>query len=394
MRVLYLTNGFPFPLTSGYLRHYHFIKELAQAHDITLLAMARPSFREEHRAALAPYASQIEVFIAESRGQALGKKALHAVNALRGEAGSIGAMRAAIERRLAGRSVDVVLFSGKPTYAAIHGLALPPVVADFTDAASMRIRGQIQYASRAKAPFLWAKFYQTRRLEGQIIKRADHLLFASMRDREAVLPDRRKPSTVMPCGVDLAYWQRTARTLGRRAIVFTGAMNYQPNIDAALFLIEEIFPHVQQAHPDAELLIVGHSPTPALVAAGKRPGVTVTGFVDDVRPYLERAAVFAAPLRFGAGIQNKVLEAMAMEVPVVATPLAADGLNTEDGGRPPVKLAQTAAEFAQVIGAELAARAHDTSPDVAARQYIARYFVWPAVGEKLDAVLRATVRGN
>lgn len=238
------------------------------------------------------------------------------------------------------------------------------------------------------------RYLQTRRLEKQIIERADHLLFASLRDREAVLSDRRTPSTVMPCGVDLDYWQRSTRELGRSAVVFTGAMNYQPNIDAALFLIEDIFPRVRQAHPGAELFIVGHSPTPALVVAGRQPGVTVTGFVDDVRPYLERAAVFAAPLRFGAGIQNKVLEAMAMEVPVVATPLAADGLNTEDGARPPLKVAQTAAEFAQIIGAEIQARAQNTTPDTAARQYIAQYFVWPAVGDKLGAVLCATARGS
>src|SRR5690606_6865931 len=144
----------------------------------------------------------------------------------------------------------------------------------------------------------------------------------------------------------------------------------------------------------AELFIVGHSPVPQLVAAGKRPGVTVTGFVDDVRPYLERAAVFAAPLRFGAGIQNKVLEAMAMEVPVVASPLAADGLNTEDGGRPPVTLARTADDFARSINAALDARTHDLTPDTVARDYILQYFVWPAIGERLRAVLRATVKGD
>ena len=169
-------------------------------------------------------------------------------------------------------------------------------------------------------------------------------------------------------------------------------MNYRPNIDAAVFLIEEVFPLVQKAHPEAELLLVGHSPVPALVAAGNRPGVTVTGFVDDVRPYLERAAVFAAPLRFGAGIQNKVLEAMAMEVPVVASPLAADGLNTEDGARPPVKLAQTASEFARLILAELEARETDTTPDIAAREYIQQHFVWPAIGDRLRTVLNTTVK--
>ncbi len=394
MRVLYLTNGFPFPLTSGYLRHYHFIRELADEHEITLLSIARPSFREEHRAALAPFTRHIEVFVAGGRGQPPVRKALYAVRTIGRADGSIGAMRAAIKRLHAAQPFDVALFSGKPTYAAIEGLALPPIVADFTDAASMRIRGQMEHASPLKLPGLWVKARQMRRLEQQIVARADHLIFASARDREVVMNASNKPSSVMPNGVDIDFWQRTTRALGRNAIVFTGAMNYQPNIDAALFLIDDIFPRVRNAHPDAELLIVGHSPTPALVTAGRRPGVTVTGFVDDVRPYLERAAVFAAPLRFGAGIQNKVLEAMAMEVPVVATPLAADGLNTEDGDRPPLKLAHTADEFARLIGAEIQARAQDLTPDTAARDYIATHFVWPAIGEKLHAMLCATARGN
>lgn len=394
MRVLYLTNGFPFPLTSGYLRHYYFIQELAREHEITLLSIARPSFQEAHRAALAPYTRHTEVFIAGERGQSAVKKALGAARTLGRDNSAIGAMRAAIGRLHAEEPFDVVLFSGKPTYAAIRELRLPPIVADFTDAASMRLRGQLEHASPLKMPALWLKYRQMRQLERQIVARADHLLFASVRDRQAILADGEKSSSIVPNGVDTAYWQRTSPELGRHAIVFTGAMNYRPNIDAAQFLIEEIFPRVRQTQPEAELFIVGHSPAPALVAAGQRPGVMVTGFVEDVRPYLERAAVFAAPLRFGAGIQNKVLEAMAMEVPVVASPLAADGLNTEEGARPPVKLAQTADEFARIISAELEARVHDTSPDVAARQYIQQHFVWPAIGDRLRAVLCATARGT
>src|SRR5206468_215326 len=141
------------------------------------------------------------------------------------------------------------------------------------------------------------------------------------------------------------------------------AMEYPPNTDAALYLIEEILPLVQRTVPAAQALIVGRDPPARLRSAGQRPGVTVTGFVDDVRPYLERATVFAAPLRFGAGIQNKVLEAMAMEVPVVASPLAADGLRTEDGAQPPLDVARTTEEFADRIARRLLEAQRDPAPD-------------------------------
>jgi glycosyltransferase involved in cell wall biosynthesis len=120
--------------------------------------------------------------------------------------------------------------------------------------------------------------------------------------------------------------------------------------------------------------------------------VTVTGFVEDVRPYLEQATVFAAPLRFGAGIQNKVLEAMAMEVPVVASPLAADGLRTEDGLQPPVQVARGAHDFSDRVIRRLRERASNASPDRAARQYLEAHFVWRRSAEKLDQVLRSVVK--
>jgi glycosyltransferase involved in cell wall biosynthesis len=117
--------------------------------------------------------------------------------------------------------------------------------------------------------------------------------------------------------------------------------------------------------------------------------VTVTGFVDDVRPYLEDATVFAAPLRFGAGIQNKVLEALAMEIPVVASPLAADGLRTAEGHTPPAQIAQSTPAFADLIIRRLNGRDADPAPDATARRYVEAHFVWRRSGEKLERVLQS-----
>ena len=216
MRVLYLTNGFPFPLTSGYLRHYYFIQELSREHDITLLSMARPSFQEAHRDALAPHTQHIEVFIAGERGKSSVQKALHTARTLGSENGSIGAMRAAIERLHVTAPFDVVLFSGKPTYAAIRQLRLPPIVADFTDAASMRIRGQLEHASPLKMPALWVKYRQMRELEQQIVARADHLLFAwcaiekrSSPPRTRLLPSCQTALMSTSGGANRARWGAT-----------------------------------------------------------------------------------------------------------------------------------------------------------------------------------------
>ncbi|GAB4416682.1 MAG: TIGR03087 family PEP-CTERM/XrtA system glycosyltransferase [Anaerolineae bacterium] len=391
MRVLYLTNGFPFPLTSGYLRHYHLIRELSAWHRITLLSVVGPSFRAEHAEALRPYTERVLTFRSSGRGRSRAGKAL-----AWGRATLLGqsperAMRAAIRQLLAEQPFDAVLFSGKETLAAIDGLRTPPVVADFTDAASQRVRGQIAVSGGLKRLALYAKLIRVQRLERRILARAAHGLFASVRDRDALVGGPHPAMTVVPNGVDTAYWQRQSPALGQGTLVFTGAMNYAPNVDAALHLIRDILPLVQRELPDTRALIVGHSPRPALVAEGQRPGVTVTGFVDDVRPYLEQATVFVAPLRFGAGIQNKLLEALAMELPVIASPLAAQGLYTEDGTPPPLRVASTPEGFAEVICEELRARADDPTPEADARRFVMTHFDWQVSAQRVHEVLQKVV---
>jgi polysaccharide biosynthesis protein PslH len=389
MRILYLTNGFPYPLTSGYLRHYFLIKELAQRHAITLLSIVGANFAAENIAALQPFTERVLTFASKSKSGSLKSKALSRLKSL-ASAGqgdeAVRRMREVVERMTREEPFDAVLFSGKRTYPAIAGMQGLPLVVDMCDATSVKIRGSIRYTRRVRLPLLLLDYLQVRAAERMLIGNAAHLLFASVRDRDALV-GRSSRATVVPNGVDTTFWRRTSSELGANTIAFTGAMDYPPNTDAALYLVEAILPLVQRAIPDARALIVGRDPPPRLARAGQRPGVTVTGFVDDVRPYLEQATVLAAPLRFGAGIQNKVLEALAMELPVVTSPLAADGLRTENGLTPPAQVAHGVQEFADLIVRVLRERASNSAPESAARRYVETHFVWRRSGEKLDQVL-------
>ena len=389
MRVLYLTNNFPYPLTSGYLRHYFLIKELSRWHEVTLLSLAKPHFRDEHARALEPFAEAVMAFPAPAQPSRWHKGARRLLALVRPRP-EVLKMRAVVGRLAAEKQYDVIV-SGKYTFPAVEPLLRRgvPLVADMCDATSARIRRTAQYAPWLKRPFLALEYLHVRQIERQLMRVADHSIFISCRDREDVLgADTRARTTIVPNGVDLAYWQRSAPRLGYRTIVFTGAMGYRPNTDAALYLIQEILPAVERQIPDVRLLIVGKEPPPALRQAGQRPNVTVTGFVEDVRPYLEQATVFAAPLRFGAGMQNKVLEAMAMEVPVVASPLAADGLRTEEGHVPPLQVAADTDGFVDALVRTLQEREANPEPDREARRFVERHFVWEESGAKLDRVLR------
>ena len=398
-RVLYLVNGFPWPLTSGYLRHYHAIRELsARGHRITLMAIVSSDFRPEDRAALEPFTERTVTVESTRRSRSLRHRATRRLGAM--SIGESAARRLRGEVAEAVREVpyDVVLFSGKRTFPALAAARAVPVVADVCDATSSRLRGNLRYASIGRFPLLVAEYLEVRWIERALLRRAVHLLFASARDRDALVdPPGWDRATVLPNGVDLEYWQRPDGIgLGRGEIVFTGGMAYPPNDDAARFLIHEILPRVRAEVPDAHLSIVGRDPGPKLIAAGRAPGVTVTGLVPDVRPYLTAASVYAAPLRFGAGIQNKLLEALAMGVPTVASPNGVGGLVTTEGIRPPITVVtpRDPARFAAALVAGLRAAESDPMPPSEGRAFVARHFTWARSGELLDAVLRDAASGT
>src|SRR5258708_6427204 len=193
----------------------------------------------------------------------------------------------------------------------------------------------------------------------------------------------------LPQGVDNNYWRRSFPPSGRNCIAFSGVMSYPPNADAAAFLLNKILPLVRQVFPKLEVLIVGRDPSPELVSVARRyPDVTVTGTVDDVRPYLERADVFVAALRFASGVQNKVLEAMAMEVPVVTTPVVAAGLRV-DAVEPQLVIGHTAEEIAAGIVRLLSNAAERARFATEGRRFVEAHCSWSYSAEKLEKLCLA-----
>ncbi|HSL72357.1 MAG TPA: glycosyltransferase [Longimicrobiales bacterium] len=395
MNILYVTNDFPYPLTSGHLRHYFLIRELARHHRITLLSIVRPSFMDEHRAALEPFTERIATFVSSTQGRSRMQKARNQVAAF-AERRPIDL--AALELQKAAAELcrhirfDAAVISGRRTTPALDALTGIPLIADLCDADSVRLLGALRRSALMQLPRILIEYLRVRRAERSLIRAAAHVLFAAQRDLHALIGHGIGRASVIPNGVDLAYWHRKRRERGQATMIFTGAMQYAPNTDAAIWLIERVLPLVRQERPDARLLIVGRDPPPPLERAGHLDGVVVTGAVPDMRPELERASVFVAPLRFGAGIQNKVLEALAMELPVVVTPLAAAGLRSREGVDPPLVTASEPAQIAQALLRELAACDRDRSARAAGRAFVHRHFSWQHSGQQLDAVLHEVVQ--
>ena len=390
MKILYITPAFQHPKVRGPNRHYHFIRELSQRHEITLLTVARSDIPHEARQEIASYTKKLFVFDADGSAQTSTSKALSSVPAVGRQLSqdlllrrAVAEMRETFERLLREESFDVVLFHGKSVFPVIEESYDLPTVTDFCDATSMRIKTKIDYAPVAKRPLLTLRYQQVRRRERDIIEKTPYQAFISSRDREAILGPE-ATAEVIPNGLDLNYWKRRNFVREPKSLVFTGVMDYAPNEDAAVYLIDEILPLLKIQEPDVKIYIAGRNPTPALLErAENHPEVIVTGFVDDMRDYLEKATIFVSPLRYASGMQNKLQEALAMEVPIITTSVAAAGLQI-DGQNAPLYIGDGAEQFAQRTIELLERPDEQTRLATASRHFAEKYFDWARSAMQLE----------
>jgi sugar transferase (PEP-CTERM/EpsH1 system associated) len=286
--------------------------------------------------------------------------------------------------------------SGVAPLVAPDMLAVGRRIVDLVDLDSEKWR---QYGAEAGGLRSWVWCREARRLaaaEAAIAGWADATLLAT--DPEAI-DLRRRPGVPVgrvrsiANGVDAAafdgrrVWPMPDPRLADRAplIVFTGAMDYRPNIEAVVWFADAVLPQVRARHPSARFAIVGARPVPAVQMLASRPGILVTGRVAAIQPWLAHATLAVAPLRVARGIQNKVLEAMAMARPVVCTPEAATGIDAEAGRE--LIVAADAPQFAAAILALLADRARCRAIGSAARLRVQSSYDWPSKLDALDQVV-------
>jgi len=165
------------------------------------------------------------------------------------------------------------------------------------------------------------------RYENVIWNYYDHHFIISQKDALKIRIPHHQSMTILSNGIDTHYFKRKDYPLGNK-IVFTGNMGYPPNVDAALFLIREVMPLVWENNPLIHVVIAGADPN-RLILKEKSSRVEITGRVDDIRKYYEQAALFVAPMRLGTGMQNKILEALSMEIPAITTEIAAEAFHPE-----------------------------------------------------------------
>jgi sugar transferase (PEP-CTERM/EpsH1 system associated) len=336
MKILFLCHRMPYPPTrGGKIRPFNMIRHLARSHEVTVATVARTVQEQTDGEELRRHCDDLYV----GRLSGFGAWARFGLFGLTGRPATFGyfyspTLYRTVRRLLATREFDAILVhcSSMGPYVAGHRGCRK--VMDFGDADSEK---WLEYSRTSLAPLSWAF-----RVEGNRVRAAERKLGAEFdaglvnapRERDVLTGYVRAPIAVIPNGVDLEYFQ-PGRSSGRRyipnRIVFTGNMSYRPNVDAVRHFAATILPRIRREIPDAELYIVGMDPTAAVRRLANGDRVVVTGRVDDVRPYFDSAAVAVAPLRVARGLQNKVLEAMAMRVPMVASPAAFAGITAVAG---------------------------------------------------------------
>lgn len=303
-------------------------------------------------------------------------------------------LRQWIQMIMANRPITrIVIFSGQMGHYILPYMGQDrPVVMDFVDVDSEKWQ---QYAHNSFGLKRWIFARESRLLraeEKRLAQRCTASLFVSA--AEAALFSARtavwENVHAMPNGVDTLYFNpegfKKARSTDRPLLVFTGAMDYRPNIEAMLWFCRHVWPLVRSGVGSARLQIVGSNPSNEIGALHAQHGIEVTGRVADVRPYIAQAHVAIAPLQIARGIQNKVLEAMAMARPVVATPQAFEGIEAHAGEHALVE--ETPAAFARAILSLL------DNPDAAqrmgqaARRHVQHHYHWRQCLERLDHILR------
>lgn len=381
--ILFLVHRAPWPPDRGdRIRSWHMFEALAKLAPVHVAALAdNDADAEGARAKMAPLCKSLAIEVRKtSRPRALAEAVL------RGEPVSNRLFRSkALARHVEGligqgRISHIVAFSGQMAQylpARFDG----PVLMDFVDVDSAKFGTYAEQDRRQ--PLHWVHRREARVLgafEADVARHATASLFVS--EAEAALFRQRNglgrdEVRAVENGIDTDRFDPALplEPVGHgdgSLAVFTGQMDYRPNIDAVRWFAADILPPIRRRHPAARFAIVGRAPTDEVRALAKLPGVTVTGEVPDVRPWLAAADAVVAPLLLARGVQNKLLEAMAMARPVVASAAAATGIDAAPGEH--LLVADDAATMADAVGALFDDRAAAARMGQAARaRMIARY---------------------
>lgn len=358
MRILWLKTELLHPVDKGgRIRTYNMLRELRRSHHVTYLALDDGAGGAEARARAEEYCHELVIVPHRTRPKftpgfyaELAGNVVSSLPYFMKKYESEG-MRREVVRLAAGGRFDVVVCDFlQPSVNVPDSLPVASVLFQHNVEAMIWRRHYEVQGNPVKKAYLYGQWLKSRAYERAACRRFDRVVAVSREDAEVMRAEYGVGAVEdVPTGVDTEFFRPSGREARRpHELVFTGSMDWLPNEDAIRFFAEQVLPLVRRAVPGVSLTVVGRNPSPWLEELGRRdPSVAVTGRVEDVRPYMERAAVYVVPIRVGGGTRLKIYEAMAMEKPVVSTTIGAEGLPVRDGEE--VCIADGAEAFAAAV---------------------------------------------
>jgi sugar transferase (PEP-CTERM/EpsH1 system associated) len=389
MKLLVLLSRVPYPLEKGdKLRAYHLISRLAKNHEVYLFCLSDTPTDPSHIAHLHQFCAHIEVVRIE-RWRILLKLFTAIFSRLPFQV-------AYFHHRKAQKRIDEAIRTFKPdhvfcqlvrTTEYVRNQHMLPKTLDYMDTLSKGMERRTENVVFYLRPLFRAETRRLIRYENLMFDLFDHAVIISAQDRDYIYHPYRNRMTVVPNGVDTAHFT-PQRLDPHYDLLFTGNMNYPPNIDSVLFLVQKVLPIVRRSKPETSLLISGVDPSPAVRDLARTDArIEVTGWVRDIRSSYAAARIFVAPMQIGTGLQNKLLEAMAMRMPCITSTLANNAVGAVPGES--ILIGNTPEDYAAHILRLLDDPAGRERLAENGLTFVHEHFDWDRAADALDGMIKS-----
>lgn len=384
-KILVVVSRIPYPLDKGdKLRAFHQIKSLSQQHEVYLFAVNDAKVHPEALAILNQYCASI--CIANISKLEIG------INLLFGFFGAKPFQVYYFHHRSAQKKFDAFYHLVNPdaiycqlirTAEYAKYINKVPKTLDYQDAFAKGMERRIKNAPFYLKPIFSAEYSRLRQYEHIIFHYFEHHVIISDQDKNFIIHEENNQIDVVPNGVDLEYF-KPQQQLKDIDLVFTGNMSYPPNINCALYLVKSVMPIVWAQQPHVKILISGTSPAKEVIELASA-NVLVSGWVEDIRTSYARSKVFVAPMQIGTGLQNKLLEAMAMKIPCITSPLANAPLGAKQGEE--ILVGENAETIAKLIIHLLNNAEQILSLSEKGRNFVEQNYSWDTHNKKLAEII-------
>ena len=389
MNVLFVCHRVPYPpKRGGKIRPFNIIRHLtAQGHRVTVASLARSVAERDEARDLAQHCKEVLVEVIPVR-VALPQMVARLPTPAPSSFGYFWSRRLAqrISAAAAATPFDLVFVHCSSVAPYVERLPAPLKIIDYGDMDSQKWREYAQHRAFPLSAGYWLEAVKLERRERLIAGHFDLCTCTTRAELESLRAlGVTKPSDWFPNGVDAQFFAPDGAPYEPDLVAFVGRMDYYPNQQGVIGFCRDVLPQLRAKRPGVRFAIVGADPPAHIRALGELPGVTVTGSVPDVRPHVRRAALTVAPLAIARGTQNKILESMAMGVPVVCSPEASGGVDAVAGEH--LRVASKPAEWVSTIEDILGNEAVRQQLSVAGRERVLSHHSWAASMRRLDGIV-------